>query len=173
MLKNLKKRRALPSASPAKCPARCPHLTLSFLMQRYNTVEASCHLLSFSIAENGEKWGVKYRYTGSYERWKIFKNRTADVRESPPYAWFRHPFSKKCDTWRDNKIGTHTSYRINLIPLKSVVLQHAWSAKRDTWHVTTKGNAFHHLSPRTFHAFKKSSSRRGVETRCLWSALIK
>ncbi len=46
------------------------------LMQRYNTREAVCHLLSFSISKKSEKMLLNDRYSVSCGHRKIFQNLT-------------------------------------------------------------------------------------------------
>ena len=70
--------------------------------------------------------------------------------------------------WQQNG---HT-YLMSNLPYSFKISSFATCGISEAWHVTTRGNALHHLSLRTFHALKKLSSRRGVETRRLWSALI-
>ena len=73
----------LPPLSQYPSHLTVPHFAPHFLMQRYNTREAVCHLLSFSIAKIGKNQYLINGYSVSYKLRKKIKKRTATTQASP------------------------------------------------------------------------------------------
>ena len=112
------------------------------LMQRYNTREAVCHLLSFSIRKNRKKCRLTHRYSACYKRRKIFQNFPLLFMQVPTWGVRTHDlWSVTRDMWQRKKqkiasVDIHpfknqgyrcyairSSYNINLIVYNILYIQ--------------------------------------------------
>ena len=64
-------------------------------MQRYNTREAVCHLLSFSIAKICKNQHLINRYSASYKLRKKNQKKDSNYSSEPPVGGYGYPICER------------------------------------------------------------------------------
>ena len=110
-------------------------------MQRYNTREASWHLLSFSISKKSEKLHLTIRHSASYKRWFLFQNLTATDRarlHSTSTDAQKHKsnivaFMKAMHPEKSNFQKIHSQFVYCVMMVKSFQHIHQWNYSKNNF----------------------------------------